>query len=264
AFFASLSILALFGSLRNIVTTWRKTGAIRRAEQGLAPEDGKLSAAIGRIEPDGAPFQSPLSGRPCVAYDYKIYHEDPMAAHRPERDDNFYGGLAMCPCSVHAPLGKFRLLGFPMLEHVPPQFRPTNSSRENFAKHAAQAFFEDARSMKGIWDQLSKVEDILLDDDGALRKDLRLGDDPANWQGVKFREQLVEPGEEVVVLGKYSALRGGFINESKLGTVNDLYPGKPREVMKQIRGNTIFLVLFSIAYFSFFHGILALFLWGPR
>ncbi len=116
----------------------------------------------------------------------------------------------------------------------------------------------------------SALTDLFSDTDGEVRKDWQLKKmqtDPLELQAelagssFLFGEKTVPVGQQVVAIGRYSAEKMGILSQMGMGgMMNDLYPGDIASVRKQIRGNAITVGIFSLVFFSFFHGILALLL----
>ena len=73
SFIAALVIWLCIGALQNAWSIRKSAAAIRRHLDGLAPMDGQLEAAAGRIALHGDPILSPLTGTECAFYEYEIY-----------------------------------------------------------------------------------------------------------------------------------------------------------------------------------------------
>ena len=187
--------------------------------------------------------------------------------------------------------GEVRLLGFPLLNEFPQKKLKDIPHQENLLAYLKTAALQPMLGMKKL-QLFSKMENIMTDEDGALRQDWKLGhipeledmdakkddsrevkpeeeaedeeDDPSFKEepvgplaGYQLGERTVTVGEPVVALGTYSATQLGIQGRFKLGGMpNELYPGSPEAVSKKIRGNAIAPLIFSILFFSFFHGLM--------
>ena len=225
-----------------IVTGGSDREALKRAVAGDAPKDGRLEAASGRVRALGAPLEAPFTGRACVAYEYNVKNPDA------QRSD--FAGVALAPCAIDSPRGPVRILGWSMLEEFPKTVQDEMDLARGLA-YLRHASFEPL----GITNALSFFKELVTDQDGSIRKDMRIGDGEPDLQGRHIEERIVPDGSTVTVLGIWSEAERGFAPGSS-AFMNRLYPVSPSSVLMDVRGSA--LKSFGIAAFLFIvlHAIL--------
>lgn len=232
----------LFGSAMGLATGGSDREALKRAMAGDAPKDGRLEAASGRVRALGAPLEAPFTGRACVAYAYDVKN--------PEAQRSDFAGVALAPCAIDGPRGPVRILGWSMLDEFPKAV-PEQMDLERGLAYLKQAPFERL----AIVNALSFFKDLVADQDGSVRKDMRIGDGAPDLEGRHIEERIVPDGSTVTVLGIWSEARRGFAPGSS-AFMNRLYPVSPSSVLMDTRGSA--LKSFGIAVFLFvvLHAIL--------
>ncbi|MFO1519619.1 MAG: hypothetical protein U1F57_08180 [bacterium] len=306
-FFGSLSLLLLAGALRTSWDTFKKVGAIRDALNGRPFEEGKIIAAVGSIRADGDPLLSPIQQKPCVAYETELYHRSSRPSSESSQAHSYvYVGVGMTPCRIATMQGEVRLLGFPLLEEFPQKKLHNFSFRQNLLAYLKTAPLQPMQGVKKL-QLFTKMENVMTDEDGALRQDWQLGPIPeletpegekgsvsqarpireeaeeeeiegeetdeeeaealeGPFQGYQLGERTVAPEDSVVAFGIYSASDLGIRGRFQFGgRPNELYPGTASSISKKIRGNARATLIFSIVFFSFFHGMMTfLILHAPK
>lgn len=261
-FFGALGLTIIAGGFKQLVASWGKAKAIRRALEGVPFQDGKLAVAIGPIRPEGHPLKAPISDEECVVYEFEAFRSQGFRQGSVEKNkEMLFTGMAMCPSSVSTLQGRIRLMGFPTLENIFKKPFIGTQYGEIFKAYAARVTFKDMKGGKQLGAMVSGLENVLVDDDGTVREDWQFKDAPPlaePWEGIEYTEKTVPVGEKVVILGQFSAARGGLVNDVGLaGSMIELYPGTPEAVGKKIRGNAIYMTLFGVAFFAISHGIMA-------
>jgi len=167
-----------------------KVNAIRRSLRGDQIRDGEIIAAAGRITPLHETLTSPFGRVACVAYKYRI--EVRSLRKLPWE----YEGAALAPSMIQASRGSMKLLALPKLEVPEKECRGVDA-----AQFVASTEFEIQIPMQPIDTRSPRV-----------RYDhRRLKPDPLDHAIVY--EKVVTPGQEVCVLGVYSAVEGGLTQE---------------------------------------------------
>jgi ankyrin repeat protein len=230
-------LLLTIGAFQN---AWRARKNRARLEQALAGapfEDGQQVVAVGPITALGAPIESPFTRQPCVICSWDISHLSTTrsSSGSSTQDVKDFTGLHMTPCAVSAPGGSARILGFATLEG----FDESPETDEAFAN--AENYIESTTFERvGLLQIFSQVKDLITDDDGYIRKDLRMaGDDFAlDPQVHTLKEQIVKDGETVCALGTYSAEKGGLVlGLGKGGEGLTLIRGGTEAAEKRLKGN---------------------------
>ncbi len=232
----------LFGSAMGVATGGSDREALKRAMAGDAPKDGRLEAASGRVHALGAPLEAPFTGRACVAYEYNVKN--------PEAKRSDFAGVALTPCAIDTPRGPVRILGWSMLDEFPKTV-PEEMDLGRGLAYLRNAPFEPL----GLTNVLSFVQGLMADQDGAIRKDMRIGDGEPDLVGKHVEEKIVPDGSTVTVLGIWSEAARGFMPGSS-ATMNRLFPVSPSSVLMDVRGSA--MKSFGIAVFLFIvlHAIL--------
>jgi hypothetical protein len=232
----------LLSSFIGLFTGNRDRAAIRRAVNGEPRRDGRQEAASGPIRALDKPLEAPFSGRPCVAYDYDV--------KRPSQGHSDYAGVAMAPSAIDTPQGSARLLGWVMLD----QFAAATMDRLDRARgerYLASATFEPL----GITSLLSVLTELIADDDGAIRKDFRIGGGAAGLDDAVITERTLLEGTIVTVIGRWSASRGGFAPAGPT-TMNRMFAGDLLATRRQVGGDAVKTFAMALVFFGALHAIL--------
>jgi hypothetical protein len=232
----------LFGSAAGLVTGGADREALKRAVAGEEPRDGRLEAASGRVRALGAPLEAPFTGRACVAYEYDV--KNPAA----ERSD--FAGVALTPCAIDSARGPVRILGWSMLDEFPKALQEEIDHERGLA-YLQSATFEPL----GLTNALSFVKNLVTDQDGSIRKDMRIAESRPHLEGRKIEEKVVPVGSTVTVLGTWSEAERGFAPGSS-ALMNRLYPVSPSSVLTDQRGGALKTFGIALVFFIALHAIL--------
>ena len=232
----------LFGSAAGLVTGGTDREALKRAVAGEPPKDGRLEAASGRVRALGAALEAPFTGRACVAFEYDVKN--------PEAERSDFAGVALAPCAIDSARGSVRILGWSMLDEFPKALQE-EIDRERGLAYLRSATFEPL----GLTNVLSFFKNLVTDQDGALRKDMRIADGEPDLGGKRIEEKVVPVGSTVTVLGIWSEAERGFAPRSS-AMLNRLYPVSPSSVLLDLRGSALKTFGIALVFFSALHAIL--------
>jgi hypothetical protein len=248
--FGSLSGAIGLGGIGHLWWAWRDAAALRRADRREPLADGALVAVAGLVRPLGAPLTSPFSGRPCVAYEYEVVEHLPRTKGHadPKRAD--LAGFAMAAAAIDTADTRVRLLGFPLLDEFPQVRMPGREVAARGRQYAASVAFE-----RGALRLISAMDDALADDDGIVRKDFRLRDDPIPFEQRTVGERVVEVGQPVCALGRYDAAKRALVPSG--ATPNRLWPGTAATVRADLAAAARSQATLSFAFFCVTHLMLA-------
>lgn len=101
-------------------SAWSLAGTIRalgHAREGAQPGDGELTAIYGRLQPYEKPILAPMSGQPCVLYEYEITRMQRTQKQTQKLVD--FAGIGMAPCEIQSETETLALLGYPDIEDFP-------------------------------------------------------------------------------------------------------------------------------------------------
>jgi len=244
--FAALLISSFIG----LFTGGRDRAALRRAANAEPMRDGRIEAASGPIRAVDKPLESPFSGQSCVAYDYDV--------KQASEGHSDVAGFAMAPCAVQTLRGPVRVFGFALLD----QFPSTSGDRLDRARgerYLSSATFEPL----GLTTVLSQVSQMVSDDDGQIRKDLRVGNAPIGLEHRTITERVLPEGTPVTILGYWSEPRQGFATTGP--AMVRLFPGDVATTRAATRGNAVKTFAIAVVFFSLLHGILVpIYLFAPK
>lgn len=201
---------SIFGGLfmATVIGTYRIAIAdlidARRLGEDVVPRDGDTIAATGPLRVDGAPLRAPFSNRPAALYVYDVEHDIDSAegARRAVKD---YSGLAMAAAWVDAFHGPVRIGGFPQLEGFDKVSDGSANARKAAARYVAATSFEDLSGF-AVRGTVDAVKHMVGDAVESVRKDWKLTGDGVTAHS-RTVEQVVEPGERVALIGRYSGGR---------------------------------------------------------
>jgi ankyrin repeat protein len=239
----------LVASFIGFFTGGRDRAALRRAVNAEPLRDGRLEAANGPIRPLGAALEAPFTGRPCVVYQYDV--KQPGAGH------SEFAGYALTPSAISTVRGSVRVLGWPILDKFPQEDATIDRARG--LAYLQSATFESL----GPTRILSVVSELLADDDGTVRKDLRIGDATLDLAGRTITERIVPVGAPITMLGRWSDLKQGFTPAGP-SSLNRIFAGDLEQTKQEIRGNTLQVFGAGVFFFVALHAILVpIYLFAP-
>jgi len=252
-------LLLTIGSFQNVSIALRNRRRLEAALAGAPFEPGKQVAAIGPIQALGAPVESPFTKTKCVLYSCDISHVSRTQGST-DHDSKDFSSLCLTPCAVYAPGGTVRILGYPVLQGFPETPRHDPEVLANAETYLRSTQFEKV----GILQVFSQVKDLLTDQDGYIRKDLRLTDDPDLHLDPSIhtlKEQVVPDGETVCAIGYYSAEKDGLIpGFTKGGEGLTLIRGGEEAARKALKGNVWQYVAIGIGLLLVSHFFLYIYL----
>jgi|GEM_PF-3555517 len=177
---------------------------IRRGMREGRPEDGEKIAVVGTISSSFETVEAPITGRSCVAYEYKALAGD-------NQQYAAYEGFALVPLSIDGPRGSIRLLATPELAFdfdTPTRIEQYERLRDYISR--TQFTFETGIDIKA---RFAHLKTVVADDDGRIRYDIR--HDPApDVDGLRLQEKILAPGEHIVAIGRYSAARNALVPDA--------------------------------------------------
>ena len=179
--YAGAAVVALIvggslGSIYNSRVAARERTLVAAARQGLPWTDGRWTAVAGEIHPVAEPVKAPFSGQDCVLCEYDVATESRVSSNdentgKPGSD---FAGFLMNPCTVRGIAGETRLLGFPNLVGFGERVCTGGEVLQNAREFFTTTQFEDYSGVKLV-SVFSAITSAWLDDDGLVRKNIRLG-----------------------------------------------------------------------------------------
>ena len=164
---------------------------IWRAMSGAEPVDGQRFAAIGPINPAGRTLTSPITKSPAVAYSYKIMNAS----------GGTWAGAAMTQSTIRFGTQAIKVLAQPELD-----FKHERLSGEPAVGHATEYIRNTKFEPSG---------EITVAHDGSFRQDIGRNNQTSSLRHALITEQVIKPGEEVCVFGRFSADRNALVADDK-------------------------------------------------
>lgn len=189
----------------------------------------------GRIRATGPTLLAPFSQRACVLYQYDVSR--PLTAgesRRGDHDRKAFTGFALTPSVIDAPNLSVRLLGFPELEGFHSEIRDGSTDLGNARAYIEATTFEDMQGFAALGKVWGVVKERIADDDGTVRKDWQMTDKTYDISDSTLTEQIVAPGDQVCVIGVYSAAKSGIVSDLSKG-LNKLIKGDARKSASSLR-----------------------------
>lgn len=202
-FIGAIPGVIVLGMLDGVRTSLKERASLLKTSTKTAPADGLYQTFRGRILATGPMLVAPLTGRECLLYRYKAFHN---TGGKSNSEITHAEGYALTPSYLETPYGQIRLYAFMELEFV------GESVDSDTARKRLAAFLPTVELFKPSWDLMAlyqETQNHLLDSDGTIRFDK--GQPNAAETATDFREEIVQHGNEVAVFGLYSAARGGIV-----------------------------------------------------
>jgi hypothetical protein len=196
------AFLAIAG-LAGIRTRLRERAQLFAAVRGQEPVDGTTQPFVGRLVARGETLTAPLSGRPCVLYHYQASHKSSGRGASQVTDAE---GYALCPVVIDTAAGRFEIRAY-----LEPEFGP-DPIEEDPARARLRAFQRTATLFQpdlNLARNYRESQSFLLDDDGSVRYDH--GTQDSARESTRFEEHVVQDGDDVAVIGTYSAARNAVV-----------------------------------------------------
>jgi hypothetical protein len=221
------AFLGLAG-LNGLRTRLRERAKMVAAARGKRPRDGVVQPFVGYMVARGEPLTAPLSKRECLLYRYEVSHSSGGKSSSKVTDAE---GYALAPSSIDTPAGVVELRTYLDLEFSPDTLENEPSREQLSAYQRTATLYQPTVNLMRNY-QVS--QSYLLDDDGAIRYDHGSQDSAA--KSTLFEEYVVQQGNEVVVLGLYSAARGAIVPDPKNEVMHRarLCKGKVNQVARRL------------------------------
>jgi hypothetical protein len=206
------------GAIWNAVVSGGTLRALRLARDGALPRDGQLAAIRGAILPVGPPLLAPLSGAPCVLYEYELTREETRrtksGTERHKVTD--FAGIGMAPCEVRVENQAVALYGFPDLDDLPGERLPSDLHADIAQRYVRETEWEDCTGLN-LFRGFGTMLGALTSTGEAIRRDWRMiapadcawlipRDDPQAGHGSyspALSEKRIAAGETVIAVGVF-------------------------------------------------------------
>jgi hypothetical protein len=201
---------------------------LQRARSGAAPQDGKPVIATGKVRALGLPLQSPLSGTPCVMYQYKMYYNH-VGAGQPTEIPVYWGYVSR-PFAIEGPGGRLRVLAVPMLG-TRGEERRGQEVVERAQRLVQSTTFEGGSTVGSAFALLG---DVFTDDDGVSQRHWRREGDDREVSQLRFEETLLPVDAQVSAHGAWSDAKNGIVVGDAIGSMVHVVTGSPDQLKEWI------------------------------
>jgi Ankyrin repeats (3 copies) len=200
------------GALINSRAAYREWSLAAAARHDLPWRDGRWTAVTGLIHPVSEPLLAPFSGEECVLCEYDVASQHRISSASRDSDGNpgsDFTGFLMNPCVVRTSQGDIRLLGFPNLVGFGERTIMGYAAVLRAYDFMTTSEFENYSGLKLV-SVISAITDAWRDDDGLVRKNLRLGKtQPAELFPVTLKQYIASlPPEATQPTGQAAASEG--------------------------------------------------------
>lgn len=255
ALFGAIGLVMVVSQLKAVLFGSGDKGALKRAEQGLPLQDGEKEAVWGPIEPLAELLTAPLSGRPCVAYEYDVKKPGPGGGDGPAA--SAIAGFALCPSVIRSSRGDVHLCGFSMLDEFEEKvFVDDVAAEERARDYAARTEFA-AMGISKLGSMLSQMDEAMADDDGSVRKDWKMSEEDVSLEGCEMKEKIIAPGETITVVGLWDAARGGIVpKKGARSAIVQIRPGGGLAMVMHAEKRPWATLVFALVWAGFSHAII--------
>jgi hypothetical protein len=264
ALFVFAAVAGLLGAIAvglvwSFVLRARERRALARAVAGLPLEDGRFGAAAGRVQASGLrTLTAPFSGRPALAYEYQVYRWKRTGSGRhASRDQQFaYDGCGLAPCAIRTPTAKVRLLGMPHMDELPALELPGSEAPPRVTEFLASTRFEEV-PRGALRAAFRSAMARVTDEAEEIRRDTRIGEAVTDLSAWTLAERVIAPGEEVCVVGRFAAGRGGLVPPAiGSGETLRVLKGDPATVARSLRSRMWTTAVLGTVALAAAHGVL--------
>lgn len=214
-------ILSLFGALgfgmvvsqlKAVIFGSGDAGPLKRAEQGLPLEDGREEAVWARSSRWARRWRRPSA-------EDRASRTSTMRRTRPRSipkatsapGAQALAGWSLAPSVIRSNRGDVHLLGFSLLNEFPEKVLDHPEDAERAMRYAGSTDFTEMGITK-LGAMLSTMDEAMSDDDGSVKKDMRMGEaTAAHLAACTLKEKVIVPGETVTAIGLWDAARGGLV-----------------------------------------------------
>lgn len=184
---------------------------LQRAHAGQPPSQDGPVLATGHVRAEGPPLVSPVTGRPCVAYQYRIYERYRIANANWETRV-FYWGYACRPFRLDTTSQALRVLAMPRFVDAPTRFEDVPDERARTEAYVQATRFDTSASPAGlVGDVLTLVDDLFTEKRLEVRKDWQRTGAPTDLAGLRIEEHVLPVDETASAWGLWSMDRRGIV-----------------------------------------------------
>ncbi|HUQ70134.1 MAG TPA: ankyrin repeat domain-containing protein [Planctomycetaceae bacterium] len=206
------------GAIWNAAMSGGTLRALKLARDGALPQDGKLAAIGGAMLPVGPPMTGPLSGEPCVMYEFELTRDETRKSKNGTQNQKVtdFAGIGMAPCEIRTDSQAIALYGFPDLDEFAYQKLPSSLHADVAQRYVRETEWEDCTGLN-VLRGFGAMLGALTSTGEEIRRDWRMispakcpwllsRDDPDAGEKSYFptlSEKRLAVGETVIAVGVF-------------------------------------------------------------
>jgi hypothetical protein len=175
---------------------------LARATTGEPPAEGGPMLVTGTVRPDGPALRAPLSGKECVAYEYRLYRRQWLGSRTGHRTTVYWGGYAFQSFMVDTGARAVRIGAMPEIVDEPNRDKTDHTSR-NAREYLQSTRFEDVAGAEIVSLFGTMLGDRLAEAQTGIRRDWHRASASPDPDTLRFEERSVPVGATVSVAGHW-------------------------------------------------------------
>ncbi len=245
----ALGSILLIGGFLNLVKTLRLRKAFARTRSGRRPNDGQLTVVEGVVTTQREALLAPLSGKPCLAYEYEVFRIGARSRNSRTGDtsqpakETAACGIGATRLTVRTSLGEFALDGVPILERFESEVIEDAAGRNRVQQFLAAGEF-DQLSLLNTLKMIEQLVSIVSGENGCGRLDWKIKGavdlDEGRWRA---SEKRIEPDQHVTVVGDFDSRKRSLKPGNSSTDTFDIFPGPLAEARKLLLGSQLISVV---------------------
>lgn len=211
---------------------------LQGAHAGQPPSQDGPVLATGRVRTDGPPLVSPVTGRPCAAYQYRIY-ERYLRANADWETRVFYWGYACRPFRLNTPLQAWRILAMPRFLDQPTRFEDVADERARTEAYLRATPFASGTPGMGLaGEAMALGNELFTELRRDVRRDWQRPGAPVELDGLRIEEHVLPVDETASAWGLWSAERRAILPGGLLSAAPGIamVPGPPEGLLGSVAG----------------------------
>ena len=165
--------------------------------------------------------------------------------------DTHYSGFALTPSAVQTADSTVKILAVPdfQFDCDRPRARDVAAAA---AAYVAATEFRPPAAASDMQLAMAQTASMLQDDDGTFRFDQHGVWEPPDLRKTDYEEWVLKPGDQVCVIGKYSAQRGGIVpdHDNPLFAQTRIEKGNPDSFATRAVVTAILYTIWPVIFFG--------------
>ncbi len=187
-----------------------RSALLSRARAGRPPSKNGPILATGNVRADRSSLVSPVTGQPCVAYQYRIFKR---VRHQQDEWHTavFYWGYACVPFRLDTASEALRVWAMPRFTGEAQQYGDVPEARARAENYISTTRFETGGVPLKLDSALGLAEALFTDQRQEIRHDGRDTAAPTTLDGLRIEEYILPVGAAASAWGFWSSERRGIV-----------------------------------------------------